>query len=84
MGGESYNARNRSGHRAPGTFPVFEKSYMPPPDMSFAKSDALFPAGELSTAITPGFEAQCQVLCFGSFLSCDEVQARFEDIREML
>jgi len=62
----------------------FEKSYVPPPDMSFAKSDALFPAAELRAVIAAGFEAQCRVLCFGPFPSWDEVQARLEEIRRLL
>jgi hypothetical protein len=62
----------------------FEKSYYPPADMSFAKSDALFPQGDLRSVIATGFEAQCRVLCFGPFPNWDEVQARLEAIRELL
>jgi hypothetical protein len=62
----------------------FEKSYVPPPDMSFAQSDALFPADELRTAIAAGFEAQCRVLCFGPFPTWDEVQARLTSVRDLL
>ncbi len=62
----------------------FEKSYVPPPGMSFAQSDALFPPAELRTVIAAGFEAQCRVLCFGPFPSWDEVQARLEEIRALL
>jgi hypothetical protein len=62
----------------------FPKSYVPPPDMSFAKSDALFPPVELRAAIASGFEAQCRVLCFGPFPTWDEVQAHLEDIRSLL
>ena len=62
----------------------FAKSYVPPPDMSFAKSDALFPPAELRAVIAAGFEAQCRVLCFGPFPSWDEVQARLEEIRALL
>ena len=39
----------------------------PPADVSFAKSDALFPPVELRTAIAAGFESQYRVLCFGPF-----------------
>jgi Nucleotidyl transferase AbiEii toxin, Type IV TA system len=62
----------------------FEKSYVPPSDMSFAKSDALFPPAELRAVIAAGFEAQCLVLCFGPFPSWDEVQGRLEEIRGLL
>jgi Nucleotidyl transferase AbiEii toxin, Type IV TA system len=62
----------------------FDKSYVPPPDMSFAKSDALFPSAELRAVIAGGFEAQCRVLCLGPFPSWDDVQARLNAIRELL
>jgi len=62
----------------------FEKSYVPPPGMTFAKSDALFPPAELRGVIAAGFAAQCQALCFGPFPAWDEVQARLEEIRELL
>jgi len=62
----------------------FEKSYVPPPGMSFAKSDALFPHGDLRKAIAGGFEAQCRILCFGPFPSWNEVQARLEAVRPLL
>jgi hypothetical protein len=62
----------------------FEKSYVAPPDMSFANSDALFPPADLCGVIAAGFEAQCRVLCFGAFPTWDEVQARLEEIRGLL
>jgi hypothetical protein len=62
----------------------FPKSYVPPPEMSFAMSDALFPSATLRAAIAAGFEAQCRVLCFGPFPTWDEVQAHLEDIRSIL
>ncbi len=62
----------------------FPKSYVPPPDMTFARSDALFPSAELRAIIAAGFEAQCRVLCFGPFPAWDEVQASLEDIRGLL
>lgn len=62
----------------------FAKSYVAPPGMSFAQSDALFPPAELRSAIAADFEAQCRVLCFGPFPSWDEVQARLEVIRDLL
>jgi hypothetical protein len=62
----------------------FEKSYVPPPGMTFAQSDALFPPTELGAVIAAGFEAQCRVLCFGPFPSWAEVRARLEGIRELL
>lgn len=62
----------------------FEKSYVPPLDMSFAKSDALFPQANLRQSITTVFEAQCRMLCFGPFPNWDDVQARLEEIRPLL
>ena len=62
----------------------FPKSYVPPPAMSFAQSDALFPAAELRETISSNFEAQCHVLCFGPFPTWDQVQARLEHVRHLL
>ena len=62
----------------------FDKSYVPPPDMSFAKSDALFPPAELGSVLAAEFEKQCRVLCFGPFPTWDELQARLAAIRDLL
>ena len=62
----------------------FDRSYFPPDDMSFARSDALFPQGELAATIAAAYEAQCQQLCFGAYPPWGEVQARFEELRESL
>jgi len=62
----------------------FEKSYVAPPYMSFAKSDALFPPAELRAILAVEFEKQCRVLCFGPFPSWDDVQARLEEMRQLL
>ena len=62
----------------------FPKSYVPPPDMSFATSDALFPSPDLRAAIATTFEAQCRVLCFGPYPTWDDVQDRLEGIRALL
>jgi hypothetical protein len=62
----------------------FATSYVPPPEMTFAKSDALYPPAELGTVIAAGFEAQCRVLCFGPFPTWQEVQARLKAIQELL
>jgi len=62
----------------------FPKSYVPPPQMSFAGSDALFPPAGLRATIAAAFEAQCRVLCFGPSPTWDEVQARLEGIQSLL
>lgn len=62
----------------------FENSYVPPPEMSFAKSDPQFPPAELGSVFAAEFQKQCRVLCFGPFPSWVEVQARLEEIRGLL
>jgi hypothetical protein len=52
--------------------------------MSFARSDALFPAEDLAGVIATEYERQCRALCYGSFPSWDEVQARFNQLRPLL
>ena len=62
----------------------FDKSYVPPPDMSFANSDALFPEAELRTVLASEFEKQCRLLCFGPFPTWDQVEMRLGRLRELL
>jgi Nucleotidyl transferase AbiEii toxin, Type IV TA system len=62
----------------------FPRSYFFPEGMSFARSDALFPAPELSATIGAEYENQCRVLCYGLYPSWADVQARFLKIRDLL
>jgi hypothetical protein len=62
----------------------FAKSYTPPPGMTFANSDALFPPTELRAMLSDEFEKQCRTLCFGPIPTWDDVQARLEAIRNLL
>jgi len=62
----------------------FAQSYFAPRNMSFAASDALFPSRELARALADEYETQCRQLCLGRHPSWDEVQARFEGLRELL
>jgi hypothetical protein len=62
----------------------FPRSYFHPDDMSFAKSDALFPPADLSTIISAEYEVQCRMLCYGAYPSWAEVQARLLELRELL
>jgi len=62
----------------------FAKSYFPPDEMSFARSDALFPPPDLAAAIGTEYEAQCRKLCYGPYPSWAEAQARFLEMRELL
>lgn len=62
----------------------FPKSYVPPPDMTFAKSDALFPPAELRADLASEFEKQCRVLCFGPVPTWDDLQGKLDAIRKLL
>jgi hypothetical protein len=62
----------------------FPKSYFFPEGMSFARSDALFPQPALASVVGPEYEAQCRVLCYGSYPSWDNVQNRFLEMRDVL
>lgn len=62
----------------------FPKSYFHPEGMSFARSDALFPPADLATLIGPEYEQQCRTLCYGPFPSWSQVQARFDELRDVL
>jgi hypothetical protein len=45
----------------------FARSYFHPDDMSFAKSDALFPPVDLASTIAAEYGGQCKVLCYGQY-----------------
>ncbi len=60
----------------------FPRSYFYPDEMSFANSDALFPPADLSTMIRAEYDAQCRMLCYGSYPQWDEVLAQFIELRE--
>jgi hypothetical protein len=62
-------------------FPI---NYIPPPDMSFAKSDALFPKEDLKEVLAAEFEKQCRILCFGEFPTWGQVQKCLQEMRELL
>lgn len=62
----------------------FARDYAHPEGMSFAKSDALFPSEDLAASIAREYEQQCRMLCYGPFPSWAEVQARFNELREIL
>jgi hypothetical protein len=62
----------------------FKTDYVAPPDMNFAKSDAIFPIGNLKMALAAEFEKQCQILCFGEFPTWDNVQARLISLKHLL
>jgi hypothetical protein len=62
----------------------FPKSYFHPEEMSFARSDAMYPSGPLAEILGAEYERQCEMLCYGSFPSWTEVQARFGELRDLL
>lgn len=62
----------------------FEKSYFYPADMRFANSDALFLSEELTAQISAAYKEQCRLLCYGPYPSWREVQARFNELRNLL
>jgi len=62
----------------------FSRDYYYPADMSFARSDAIFPPDDLSAIIGPEYEAQCKTLCYGSFPTWSDVQARFRELESIL
>lgn len=62
----------------------FGRDYFCPDDMSFARSDALFPSDELAARIRPEYETQCRALCYGPFPSWIEVRDRFDDLQNLL
>jgi predicted nucleotidyltransferase component of viral defense system len=62
----------------------FSKSYFYPEEMSFARSEALFPSAELSAAIGAEYESQCRMLCYGPYPAWSEVLARFRELHPLL
>jgi hypothetical protein len=62
----------------------FEASSVPPQDMKFQKSDALFPPKHLDSALEAEFEKQCKILCFGESPTWKQVQQRFKEIQMLL
>lgn len=57
---------------------------LPPEDMSFAKSDALFPPEDLAKKVSAEYEGQCKLLCYGPYPSWQEVQDKLLALRELL
>lgn len=62
----------------------FEADYVAPPDMIFAKSEAIFPKGNIEITLAAEFEKQCRILCFGEFPTWRQVQQRFMSIHDLL
>ena len=62
----------------------FPGTYFYPDEMSFSRSDALFPPAELAAVIATEYERQCHLLCYGPHPSWADVQARLTEIRDLL
>jgi hypothetical protein len=62
----------------------FAKSHLPPKDLAFSTSQALFPQGDLRKKLQKDYETQCQSLCYGEFPSWSTVETCFEAMREKL
>ncbi len=62
----------------------FPRSYFHPDEMSFARSDALFPPADLSAVISAEYDAQCRMLCYGPYPSWAEIQSQLVSLRELL
>jgi len=62
----------------------FPQSYIPPDEMRFATSEALFPQNALSATLGVEYEMQCRQLCFGAYPAWSEVLRRLEHLRHLL
>lgn len=62
----------------------FDQSYVPPDNMRFATSEALFPPDALSRVLGADYEVECRQLCFGPYLTWPDVLDRFRDLRDRL
>lgn len=62
----------------------FPKSYVPPPNMSFALSDAIYPTEKLATDLAAEYDSQCRVLCFGGFPDWNELKRQLDSIRHLV
>ncbi len=62
----------------------FPKSYFYPDEMSFARSDALFPPKGIVAELGAEYEAQCRMLCYGPYPTWAEVLARMLELRGLL
>lgn len=62
----------------------FPRDYFHPDEMSFARSDAIFPTGDLAGMLEREYEQQCRMLCYGAFPPWETVQARFDELRFLL
>lgn len=60
------------------------KGYVPPAQMRFANSDALFPKGPLQTMIQRAYEEQSVRLCYGPVPTWNQIAETFSELRPLL
>lgn len=59
----------------------FRRDYVPPKDLSFSDSQALFPPPEISSSLGQEYDEQCRLLCYGKYPAWGEVLRLFESLR---
>ena len=62
----------------------FSAGYIPPHEMNFQNSEALFPSSQLASVLGQEFEKQCRILCFGEYPKWKQVQECFKEIKDFL
>lgn len=59
-------------------------NYQPPENLSFSKSIAIFPTGDLRQLIAKEYSQQCKNLCYGNYPTWKEIESCFEQLRNIL
>ncbi|AFZ57621.1 nucleotidyl transferase AbiEii/AbiGii toxin family protein [Anabaena cylindrica FACHB-243] len=59
-------------------------NYQPPENLSFSKSIAIFPTGDLRQLIAKEYSQQCRNLCYGDYPTWEEIESCFEQLRNIL
>jgi len=62
----------------------FYRGYFFPEGMRFELSDALFPPSDIELTLEAEYEAQCHMLCYGTYPSWAEVKLRFLELEKWL
>jgi len=62
----------------------FPAHYFYPEEMRFARSDAIFPQGDMAGTLAIEYKRQCDLLCYGPAPSWRQVMERFQQLREVL
>jgi predicted nucleotidyltransferase component of viral defense system len=62
----------------------FGKDYLPPANLNFANSLAIFPTGDLRQTVSKAYTDQCKILCYGTYPTWEEIERCFSSIRNHL